>query len=301
VSVSTEPRPAQLPLAGGQEGATVRLHPLLTGEMHAPPGLLERPSGPAKLVRGLGVGRRRNDWLWLPVPAFLVEHPGAGPVLIDTGLHPSVALDPSQSFGRVAAAVNEFRMGADQAVAAQLRRRDIDPADVRIVVMTHLHTDHASGVSEFPDATFVLDGREWESAIAPRGLLRGYRTEQFDYGFDWRSVDYGSSDIESFASFGASLDLFGDGSVRLLSTPGHSAGHQSVLLRLRGREALVCADSAYTLRAIREDVVPLVMDDEHRWRRSLHEVRRFVQSTPNLVVIPGHDGEAWAQLEEVYE
>ena len=279
----------------------MRLHPLLSGEMHAPRGLLERPSGPLTLLRGLEVGRSREDWLWLPIPAFLVEHPGAGPFLVDTGLHPSVALDPSQSFGSIAARVNDFRFEPGQAVAAQLRARGVEPVDVRVVVMTHLHTDHASGVSEFPDATFVVDGREWEGATRPRGLLRGYRTQQFDYGFDWRSVDYESGDVDSFASFGASLDLFGDGSVRLVATPGHSAGHQSVVLRLRGREALLAADAAYTLRAIRDDVVPLIMDDEHRWRRSLREVRRFVESTPGLVVIPGHDGEAWAELDAVYE
>jgi glyoxylase-like metal-dependent hydrolase (beta-lactamase superfamily II) len=301
VSVSVEPRPIQLPLPGGQEGATVRLHPLLTGEMLSPPGLLERPAGPLRKVRGLGLGRSRRDWIWLPIPAFLVEHPGAGPVLVDTGLHPSVAIDPNQSFGTVGGRVNEFRMEPGQAVAAQLRARGVSPAEVRTVVMTHLHTDHASGVSEFPDATFVLDRREWESAIAPRGLARGYRPAQFDYGFDWRAVDYESPDIDSFESFGAALDLFGDGSVRLLATPGHSAGHQSVLLRLRGREALLCADAAYTLRALDEDVVPLIMDDEHRWRRSLGEVRRFVRATPGLVVVPGHDGEAWSRLDDVYE
>lgn len=296
-----EPRPAQLPLPGGQEEATVRLHPLLSGEMLAPPGLLERPSGPARTLRGLGVGRSRSDWVWLPIPAFLIEHPGAGPVLVDTGLHPSVTIDPAQSFGKVAARFNEFRFESGQPVAAQLRQRGVEPADVRVVVMTHLHTDHASGVSEFPDATFVVDRREWESAIRPRGTLRGYRPAQFDYGFDWRAVDYESGDIESFATFGASLDLFGDGSVRLVATPGHSAGHQSLVLRLRGREALLCADAAYTLRAIAEDVTPLIMDDEHRWRRSLREVRRFVESSPDLVVVPGHDGEAWAQLDDVYE
>jgi N-acyl homoserine lactone hydrolase len=301
VSVSVEPRPAQLPLPGGQEGATVRLHPLLSGEMLAPRGLLERPSGPAKLVRGLEIGRSRKDWIWLPIPAFLVEHPGAGPILVDTGLHPSVAIDPRESFGGLAGRLNEFRFEPGQAVAAQLRDRGVAPADVRVVVMTHLHTDHASGVSEFPDATFVLDRREWEGATAPRGTLRGYRTAQFDYGFDWRAVDYESGDIDSFGSFGASLDLFGDGSVRLVSTPGHSAGHQSVVLRLRGREALLCADAAYTLRVLREDVVPLVMDDEHRWRRSLREVRRFVESSPELVVIPGHDTDAWPELDAVYE
>jgi glyoxylase-like metal-dependent hydrolase (beta-lactamase superfamily II) len=299
VSVSVEPKRAELPLPGGREGATVRLHPLLAGEMSSPPGLVERPDKRLAVPRTL-LGRGKNR-IWLPVPAFLIEHPGAGPILIDTGLHPSIAIDPKQNFGRLGAVFNDFRMEHDQAIAIQLRARGVAPADVSLIVMTHLHWDHASGVSEFPDATFVLDGREWEAAIQPRGAPRGYRLSQFDYPFDWRSVDYEDEAIDSFETFGAAVDLFGDGSVRLLSTPGHTLGHQSVLLRLRGREALLCGDAAYLRRTIDDDVAPLLTADEHLFQRSLKEIRRFVERTPGLVVVPGHDREEWPKLESVYD
>ncbi len=301
MSMAVEPKPAELPLPGGQPDATVRLHLLNTGEMRSPPGLLERPHGRFATMRGLGLGRPRGNWIWLPVPAFLVEHPGAGPVLVDTGLHPSIAIDPKQSFGPVAGRFNEFRMEPHQAVSAQLRAGGIDPAEVGAVVMTHLHTDHASAVSEFPQSTFVVDRREWESAIRPEGLTRGYRHQQFDYGFDWRAVDFDAPAVDSYATFGQSIDLFGDGSVRLLATPGHTLGHMSVLVRLRDREALLCGDAAYTRRAIDRDVTPLLMHDEHLYFRSLRELRRFVERTPDLVVIPGHDREVWPTLDEVYE
>jgi N-acyl homoserine lactone hydrolase len=301
MGVTAETRPAQLPLPGGTRDATVRVHPLLAGELHSPPGMLDRPSGRLVKLRGLEVGRSRANWIWLPVPAFLVEHPGAGAMLVDTGLHPSVAIDPVQSVGRLGKLVYEFRMEPEQALHAQLRARGVDPASVGVVVMTHLHGDHASGVSEFPDATFVLDRREWESAIRPRGTFRGYHTKQFDYGFDWRTVDYGATEIDSFATFGGSVDLFGDGSVRLLSTPGHTLGHQSVLLRLRDRDMLVCGDAAYLRRTIDDGVQPLIAHDEHLFRRSLKEIQRFVSQSPGLVVVPGHDADAWANLGPVYE
>jgi glyoxylase-like metal-dependent hydrolase (beta-lactamase superfamily II) len=238
--------------------------------------------------------------MWVPVPAFLVEHPGAGAILVDTGLHPSVAIDPSKSFGRVGALFNRVRVTPDQALHPQLRARGVEPRDVRVVVMTHLHLDHASGVSEFPDATFVVDAREWEAAAAPRGLPRGYHHSHFDHAFDWRTLDYGAGEVDSFATFGQAIDLFGDGSVRVLSTPGHSAGHQSVLLRLRDREALIAGDAAYSRRTIDEDLTPLFLSDEHRFRRSLGEVRRFAEQTPGALVVPGHDPDTWPGLEDTY-
>lgn len=298
MDVGAEPRPAALPLPGGSRGAAVRLTPLLTGEIMAPPGFVDRPSGRLAWPRMLATPRKR--WLALPVPAFLVEHPSAGAILIDTGFHASVAVSPRESLGAIAARIFDVRMRAEQSVPAQLERLGLGPQAVRVVIMTHLHFDHASGVSEFPQATFVVDRREWDAASGG-GWRQGYHPRQFDHAFDWRALDYEAAAVDSFAGFGAALDLFGDGSVRLLSTPGHSAGHQSVLLRLRDREALVCGDAAYLRRTIADEVIPMTLDDEHRYRRSLREIARFVERTPRLVVIPGHDPDAWAELERSYE
>ncbi len=169
-----------------------------------------------------------------------------------------------------------------------------------MVIMTHLHIDHASAVSEFPAATFVIDGREWEAA-AEGGMRQGYHSRQFDHAFDWRALDYESDPVESFAGFAQSLDLFGDGSVRLVSTRGHTAGHQSVVLRTAKREVLVMADAAYTVRGLQGETRPLVVTDGHLYQRSLKEIRAYLEQTPSAVAIPGHDPEFWPTLAEVYE
>ena len=101
--------------------------------------------------------------------------------------------------------------------------------------------------------------------------------------------------MDSFASFGHAIDLFGDGSVRLLSTPGHTKGHMSVLLRLRsGRELLLTGDAAYSRATIEQELVPLFCDDVHRYRRSLREIRRYLEQTPSALVVCGHDPESLA-------
>jgi len=298
VPVQVSPRPAELPLAGGRERATVRVHPLRTAEQLAPPGYCDRPSGPLRTLRGLGL-HRRSAWFFIPMPAFLVEHPQAGPVLVDCGLHGSVAADPARNLGRVNAALYTFRMTPEQAVRAQLEQRGVDPDAVRTVVMTHLHYDHASAVRDFPAATFVVDRREWASATAPRPALRGYVPAHIDLPVDWRTVDH-ERDGVPHGPFARTLDLFGDGSVRLVCTPGHTAGHQSVLLRLAGGELLLTGDAAYDRRTILAGARPLLMPDPVAFEHSLAEVGGWVRQNPGATFICGHDPEQWAELEPVY-
>jgi glyoxylase-like metal-dependent hydrolase (beta-lactamase superfamily II) len=89
--------------------------------------------------------------------------------------------------------------------------------------------------------------------------------------------------------------------VRLLSTPGHTAGHQSVLLALAGGELLLTADAAYTRRALEQDLLPIfVFAGADRYKRSMKQIRDHVARSPESVVICGHDAERWPQLQPVY-
>jgi N-acyl homoserine lactone hydrolase len=299
--LASECKPAVLPLPGGQSGATVRVHPILTGELRAPPAHTDRPTGrlaPLKIGRQL-IGRRER-WQWLPVPAFLVEHPEAGAILIDTGLHPSCVSGVAGNMGTINRFIYHVRMTPDQALREALPARGVELSQVRIVIMTHLHVDHASAISEFPQATFIIDKREWEAA-AHGGVRDGYHAPQFDHAFDWRAVDFESDPVTSFAGFAQSHDLLGDGSIRLVATPGHTRGHQSVVLRTGNREILVMGDAAYTLRELEGEARPMVMADGHLHRRSLKEIRQYLEQTPGALAIPGHDVQFWPTLDPVYQ
>ena len=300
MATAAEPRPAELPLSGGQEGARVRLHPLLTGQMKGPVAWFLREEGRLAWRRAFGLGVKKDEWLTVPVPAFLVEHPRVGKILIDTGFHPSVAVKPQENLGRLALfTFKDLQMKAEQALPAQLRQRGIDPSEVKVVVMTHLHVDHASAISEFPGATFVVSAAEWAAATS-QGQLHGYARRQFDHGFEYRLLDFEGADAESFAGFARSFDLFGDGSVRTVYTPGHTLGHMSVVLRTARSEVLVAADAIYLRRTLDDTHLPYRTEDEHLFRRSLREIRQYVTETPDALIIPGHDWEAWQELEAVY-
>jgi N-acyl homoserine lactone hydrolase len=168
--------------------------------------------------------------------------------------------------------------------------------------MTHLHFDHSSGIAEYPNATFVLSSAEWEAATTdPRPILRGYRPAHYDYLFDYRTVDFDGPGISSYASFGRTFDLFGDGSVRMAFTPGHSAGHCSLITRLHDRDLVIAGDAIFTQAQLDGGDPPPRPLDMHNWRRSLRELQQFHRTYPQAEIIPGHDPERWKSIAKSYE
>ena len=250
--------------------------------------------------KAFGFGVPKDQWLLSPIQCFLVEHPSAGPILIDTGFHGSVAVSPRSNLGAFGTIIyRDIEMRADQAAAAQLRAKGIEPSTVKTVIMTHLHPDHASAISDFPEATFLVSTAEWKAATEG-GQRDGYVKRQFDHGFEYRLVDFDSDDANSFSGFARAFDVFGDGSVRIAFTPGHTAGHMSVVLQTEHGEVLVAGDAIFMRRTLDEERLPHMTFDDHLFRRSLREIKQYVKETPDAVVIPGHDWETWQKLEASY-
>lgn len=301
--MKAQPRELTKPLAGGTQGATVVVEPLEVGRMAVPPHFLERAGGERMgQLRMLGLGTPRSRWFSIPCPAFLITHPGAGSVVVDTGLHPSVTSRPAANLGRIISAFGKPELGPGEDLPAQLRSRGLDAKDIRTVVMTHLHFDHASGMAEFGDSAFIVSKPEWLAATSgSQPFLHGYRPAQYDYAFDYRTIDFDGPTVDSYATFGRTFDLFGDGSVRLAFTPGHTDGHQSVVCRLRERDLVIAGDAIYTLAQLGDGAPPPRPEDPHTWRRSLQELRLFQREYPQAVIVPGHDAKVWPTLEKRYE
>jgi glyoxylase-like metal-dependent hydrolase (beta-lactamase superfamily II) len=283
----------------------VTLRPLLCAVMKGPRGWFERAEGPTAPLKALGIGVPAEELVDVPIVAFLLEHPGAGLVLVDTGFHRSVAAGPKRersrnlgAIGRILARTTSMR--PEQAVAAQLRALGIEPADVGLVVMTHLHFDHASALSDFPGATVLLTRQEWQAALSRAPGMHGYVPAQLDPRLDYRTFEFAAAGQDADGAFAQSVDVFGDGSLTLAFTPGHTHGHLSLVVRLREREALLTGDAAYTMGTIREGARPWRSEDGRALERSIEQLAAWDRAHPEAVVIPGHDMEAWQRLEELY-
>jgi glyoxylase-like metal-dependent hydrolase (beta-lactamase superfamily II) len=160
-------------------------------------------------------------------PFYLVDHP-EGLVVVDTGISHDMLDDPA-GYGPDGAAFMEAFLpaidyGPDMHPRAQLEAAGYAPGEVDYVIMTHLHSDHAGHVDTFPDAEFLVGTEELRYAHWPVPVQDVfYLPGDFDV---LRSDGYDVTPLEG------AYDVFGDGSVRTIPTPGHTPGHQSVQVEL---------------------------------------------------------------------
>jgi N-acyl homoserine lactone hydrolase len=244
----------------------VRVHVLDTGRVRIPRRQTHPHPRDALRLPATLFDRSRTDWL--AVWSFAVEHPD-GLVVVDAGQDPDHAPPWWDLYTRIAVS---FEVGEADRLTGRLREAGLEPADVRHHVFTHLHIDHV-GEGSLPGAEAIVNENEWAAATARGGRRRGYRPD-------------GIADPRTVAG---DEDLYGDGAIRLLATPGHTAGHQSVLVTpTEGPLVLISGDAVYSEDALLERRIDGVGVDPAGARASIDRLRSICAETPT-VVAPTHD------------
>jgi len=251
---------------------------------------------------GVGHGRRRLlntllDRTWtepLPIYAFAIEHP-EGVIVVDTG-ETARSAEPGylprwQPYFRFA--VRE-RVEPEQEIGPQLERLGIRPGDVRWVVLTHLHTDHAGGLHHFPGNEILVSRTELAFAAGLRGRLRGYPNRRWPAGFEPTVLDL---DPEPFGPFPESLRLTGAGDVTLVPVPGHTPGQIGVLVAEGEQSVFLAGDSSYTQELMLRGAADGVGGDEDSERLTHERIRAYAAGSPT-VYLTAHDPETAARLAE---
>jgi glyoxylase-like metal-dependent hydrolase (beta-lactamase superfamily II) len=212
-------------------------------------------------------GERLDRQARYPIPAYLIET-GEERILVDTGLHPEAVEDPARHYGSPDA-LGMFRLELEESVSEQ-----VDAATITMVVLTHLHFDHAGGLALLPPSVpVVVQRREWEAGHHAAAIEKNFYLPA-DYEAGGREVTLVDGDH----------DLLGDGSIQLLSTPGHTPGHQSVRV---GERLVLGGDVTHFASGLDDHRFPIIGDDFAAQASSADRLRALRDG--GAVVLPGHD------------
>jgi len=211
------------------------------------------------------------------VPCFVVRHP-KGTLLWDTGLDESIAA------AKNGVEQPGIRMTMSATLTAQLRAIGLSPADITYVAFSHLHFDHTSNANLFAQSTWILNKAELAWALSSPTPL----AVQPDSFSAYKSAQTKMIDGD--------LDVFEDGSVRILKTPGHTPGHQVLQLRLRNSGTVILSGDLYHQRESRaKRLVPRFNVERADTLASIERIERIAKNTKARFVVQ-HDERDFASL-----
>ena len=268
----------------------MKIHVLHTGEVRVSPYL---PFGGdnCNLLKASGMTTPKEDWIWLPVSVYLIEHP-KGLILVDTGWHrdmsPEGVYDKAaqiKSLGsRVLYNVNQGQIPLGEAVDEQLATMGIKPADLDYVLLTHLDCDHANGLRAVKDAKHIIVAQEELDCARKNGFIR-YKKKWWE-GVDLQTIEWNGTEGPAQKSF----DLFDDGTVKMINIPGHCDGLCAVkITREDGKYVLLFSDGGYATKSWKEMITSGVSLDKEMQRKSLQWIREQSMDANCVESLATHD------------
>lgn len=287
-----------------------------------PPATSRTPAGPVRAVHGLTLGevqiRPKNiagtgtpmlwwtltarTWTaWLPVHAFVIEHEH-GLLLFDTGQHPASQTDPDfyprGLLGWVYRRQARFRVLEHHGLEAQLAAVGHPLAAITQVAISHLHQVHAGNLDALPTVPALVHPAELTLLAERRPELHGVLTRHLPTATLRPAPFTPTADAgdPALAAFDEACDVFGDGSVVLLPTPGHSRGSMSALIRRAdAAPLLLVGDATYDPALLLHDIVPDVGDRAAQLETG-RRIQNLLAALPTLRILAAHDPAALSLL-----
>lgn len=235
----------------------------------------------------------------IQIPALfaLLRHPTLGPILYDTGYTPRFLEETRRPPALFYRWVTPVRISQEQTAASQLRRLGIEPEEVKLIILSHFHADHLGGVRDFPAARFIYLPEAWEAVRGRTGVSavrKAFLPGLLPPDFEERSLPLRQRiDLpETLRPFTEGYDVLGDGSVLGVRLDGHATGQLGIIVA----DTFLCADAAWSSRAVRENRPPhpiarVLMDDPAAYRANFAALHELHRRNPALQIIASHCGE----------
>lgn len=227
-------------------------------------------------ISQLNDGDSEQGEIELANPIFLIHHP-KGWVMWDAGLSDDLVKEENGIESWI------FHLSMKKTVMAQFEEIGIHPSDVDYFAFSHVHVDHTGNANYFKSARLVMQEKEYQIAFNPY---------QRPYNYD----DYKELEHAETLLLNGDYDLFGDGTIRFISTPGHTPGHQSLLLKFEQTgSVLISGDIAYYDENYRNKGIPIFNTDKNESLVSIEKIEQLLKSE-NAQLWIQHDKEHFETL-----
>ncbi|WP_311764793.1 MBL fold metallo-hydrolase [Paenibacillus agricola] len=262
-----------------------------------------------------------------PAGFACIEHPHAGLILFDTGYSERFAKETSHFPTSIYGRLTPVYFQKEQSASSQLRQLGYAPQDVAIIMISHFHGDHIAGLRDFPNTQFIYAAEAYEAVYRKRGLAAvkaGYLPGLLPDDFEKRSRPFRLQPLSASATkhsfpvsalsapslaipteavrytalpngspFPVGYDILGDGSLVAIDLPGHAAGQIGLFLSTTEQDYLLCADAAWSSRAIRDNLPPhplagIIMSNRKGYADSFAKLVELHQRFPSLCIMPTH-------------
>ena len=220
----------------------------------------------------------------IPVPFFVIRH-GSSWVAYDSGNNAAVAVDPIKYWGQAVCDAYMPVMKPHEEFSIQIKRVGLKPEDLYAVIMSHGHLDHCGALEDLAGTDVPVYFQKLELEHIQKQVASGKKTAYIP-------DDFKKMDQCNVQTLDGIFDVFGDQSVLVLPTPGHTPGHQSVLVRTNNGQNLILAqDACYTLENMFASIPPGMAVDIPQAMVKINQHKAMTVLGAQLV--PPHDPDWW--------
>ena len=250
------------------------------------------PHGSNNPFAVLGLFRKKEHRKTLPVSCYLIEHP-KGRVLIDTGWDSIYATQKPKRFFGLLDHISTPIIKQEESIDHKLSTLGFHSSDIDYVFLSHLDFDHTSGLRLVKDAKNFFASEE-EIKDSKKYFFR-YVKQNWDF-LNLQPFHYKPSKL---GPVGKSYDVFGDGTLLLVNTPGHSHGLFTAIISNGERFIALPGDTIYTQKSLKEHLIPGFTVHKKSAKKSLEWINSLSQDPNCIGIFANHDPEVTEQIIEL--
>lgn len=283
-------------MASKESHSLARVEFLSTGTARIRPTMRSQPVSRFPLLRRL---RSLSDRTWsepIPIAVFIIRHP-EGIFLFDTGQSPCCN-DPGYfpRVGFVNGMLCSFSIKPEDGIIPQLEKQGIKPTDLKAVIISHLHNDHAGGLKDLvaaaPELPILISREHWK-AFGEHPFfasIEGATPNNWPAGFAPQIIKYEKRPLGPWKE---SYPLTADGKIVAVDSSGHVPGHTSLVIYGESEDGkpttyFLPGDATYGVDVLDKEEPDGINDDPLRAFQTLKTIKEFARQT-EIVVLPSHD------------